>query len=65
MMGIGFVLIAFVLCVLSTGLLLMLAFLLLPWARQRMGNWALALIPASTFSGAYLGWVLTLLFVAG
>lgn len=62
-MGIGFVLIAFVLCVLSTGLLLLLAFLLLPWARQRMGNWALALIPASTFTGAYLGWVLTLLVI--
>ncbi|MEO0475448.1 MAG: hypothetical protein AAF085_05655 [Planctomycetota bacterium] len=63
-MGLGFVLIAFVLCVFSTGLLLLLAFLLLPWARQRMGDWALALIPASTFGGAYLGWVLTLLLIA-
>ena len=62
-MDISHVLIASMLCVLSTGLLLLLAFLLLPWARKRMGDWALTLIPASTFGGAYLGWVLTLLLV--
>lgn len=63
-MPLGFVLVAFVLCMFSSGLLLLLAFLLMPCANRLLGRWALALIPASTFGGAYLGWVLTILLLA-
>ena len=64
-MSIGFGFVAFVFCVLSAGVLLLLTFFLLPWAKRHMGDWALALIPASTFGGAYLGWALTLLLMTG
>ena len=42
-------------------ILLLIAFFLLPWARKHVGGWALALIPLSTFVGAYLGWAVLLL----
>lgn len=49
---------AFVFCLLSSVILLLFTFLLLPWARQRLGSWALVIIPFSTFMGAYLGWMI-------
>lgn len=50
------ILIAFVACAFSAALFLLFSFFLLPWARQRMGGYALGLIPLSTFAGAYVGW---------
>lgn len=47
----------------GSALLLLIAFLLLPWARDRFGRRALALIPLSTFAGAYLGWAILWLVV--
>ena len=62
-MGAVFALAAFAFCLFSAAILLLVAFLLLPWARQRVGGWALALIPASTFAGAYFGWAALLLLI--
>ena len=56
-------LIAFITCLLGSALFLLLTFFLLPWARTRVGGWALALIPLSTFAGAYLGWAALLLLI--
>ena len=50
-------LLALVFCLLGSAVLMLLTFLLLPWAKQRMGSWSLALIPLSTFAGTYLGWM--------
>ena len=55
-------LIALIFCLFGSALLLLLAFFLLPWARQHFGGWALALIPLSTFAGAYFGWFAMWLF---
>lgn len=44
-------------CLFGSAVCLLAAFALLPWARDRLGGWALALIPASTFTGTYLGWM--------
>ena len=55
-MGLLF-LIALIFCILGSALCMLVAFFLLPWARERFDGWALALIPASTFVGTYMGWV--------
>ena len=57
-----FALTALVCCLLGSAILLLIAFFLLPWTRKHIGGWALALIPLSTFAGAYLGWAALLLF---
>ena len=49
-------LVAFVVCLFCAALFLLIAFFMLPWARQRFGGWALGLIPLSTFAGAFVGW---------
>lgn len=54
---------AFVVCALAALLFLIISFFLLPWARERVGSWALALIPLSTFAGAFFGWVILLMFI--
>jgi hypothetical protein len=51
-------LIAFIFCLFGSAICLLASFFLLPWARDRLGGWALALIPASTFAGTYMGWVM-------
>ena len=56
------ILVAFVVCAFSAALFLLFSFFLLPWARNRMGGYALGLIPLSTFAGAYVGWVVVWLF---
>jgi len=62
-MGELLLLFAFVVCALGAGLLLLISFFLLPWARERFGSWALALIPVSTFAGAFFGWAILLMFI--
>lgn len=62
-MGGLLLLIAFVFCAFSAAVLLLISFFLLPWARQRMGGWALSLIPLSTFAGAFIGWTVLWLFI--
>ncbi len=62
-MGEFLLLIAFVVCALGAGFLLLISFFLLPWARRRFGSWALALIPLSTFAGAFFGWAILLMFI--
>lgn len=62
-MGELLLLFAFVVCAFGAGLFLLISFFLLPWARQRVGGWALALIPLSTFAGAFFGWAMLLLFI--
>lgn len=62
-MGELLLLFAFVVCALSAVLLLLVSFLLLPWARKRFGYWALALFPLSTFTGAFFGWAILLMFI--
>lgn len=54
---------ALVCCLLGSAILLLIVFFLLPWARQRIGGWALALIPISTFAGAYFGWAVLWLLI--
>ncbi|MEM9348420.1 MAG: hypothetical protein AAGB26_17665 [Planctomycetota bacterium] len=56
-------LIALIVGLVSAVLFLLISFLLLPWAKRRFGEWALALFPLSTFAGAYLGWAILWLFV--
>ena len=62
-MGELLILFAFVVCVICAALFLLISFFLLPWARQRCGGWALALIPLSTFAGAFFGWAILLAFI--
>ena len=63
MVGELLLLFAFIVCALSAALLLLVSFLLLPWARERFGAWALALFPLSTFTGAFFGWAILLMFI--
>lgn len=62
-MGTFLLLFAFVVCALVAALFLLVSFFLIPWAKQRFGSWALALIPLSTFAGAFFGWAILLFFV--
>ena len=62
-MGGLLVLFAFVASALCAALFLLITFFLLPWARGRMGGWALTLIPLSTFAGAFSGWTVLWLFI--
>jgi len=62
-MGGLLILFAFVVCAFSALLFLLIAFFLLPWARQRVGGWALGLIPLSTFAGAFFGWTALWMFI--
>ena len=52
---------ALIFCIAGSAVLLLLSFFLLPWAKQRVGRCALALIPLSTFVGAYLGWAVLMM----
>lgn len=62
-MGELLLLFAFVVCAFTAALFLIISFFLLPWARGRVGGWALALIPLSTFAGAFFGWAILLMFI--
>lgn len=62
-MGGLIILIAFIPCLFVAALFLLFSFFLLPWARERMGGYALGLIPLSTFAGAYVGWVMVWLLI--
>lgn len=53
----------FVFSVVGAFVFMVVAFLLLPWARHRMGGWSLALFPLSTFMGSFFGWAVLLMFI--
>lgn len=62
-MGDVVLLLAFVIGLLFSALFLLISFFLLPWARHRLGGWALALIPLSTFAGPFFAWTVLWMFI--
>ncbi|MEM6505933.1 MAG: hypothetical protein AAF711_10855 [Planctomycetota bacterium] len=62
-MGELLLLIALIAGLFSAALFLLVSFFLLPWAKRRFGEWALALFPLSTFAGAYFAWAMLWFFI--